>query len=326
MSANSKIEWTDSTWNPIIGCTKISPGCAHCYAETFAERFRGVPGHPFEHGFDLQLVPKHLNDPLKWREPRRVFVNSMSDLFHEGVPFDFIDQVFAVMALTPRHTYQILTKRPERLAKYFGEVETNREVKFGPYAGMCLPDIGRVYGRVWQLAAQNNASYCLPGWPLPNVWLGVSCEDQQRADERIPILLQTPAAKRFISCEPLLGPVDLTNIRLRNDPLDTDSNPAVLNAFTACVHHPLTVRFAPPTKGEPDGVNWVIVGGESGPKARPMEADWVRSIQLQCQMADVPFFFKQWGGVRKKEAGRLLDGREWNEMPKAMQREERGES
>lgn len=236
MSDGSAIEWTDATWNPVRGCTKISPGCKHCYAETFAERFRGVPGHPFEQGFDLRLVPDALQLPLRWKASRRVFVNSMSDLFHEDVPTDYILRVFDVIRRAGQHQFQILTKRSERLVAVC--------------AGIKLP---------------------------PNAWLGVSVENQKYTT-RISDLRKVKAAVRFLSVEPLLGPIK--NLRL-------------------------------------SGIHWVIVGGESGHHARPMDAAWVRSIRDQCRRADVPFFFKQWGGTRKKLAGRVLDGRTWDEMPSA---------
>ncbi|MFO0891038.1 MAG: phage Gp37/Gp68 family protein [Isosphaeraceae bacterium] len=239
MSLNTKIEWTDATWNPIRGCTKISPGCAHCYAETFAERFRGVPGHPYEQGFDLRLMPQKLEEPLGWKTPRMVFVNSMSDLFHEDVPEDYIERVCRVMAEASRHTFQVLTKRSERM----------REL---------------LRGRLSFVADQ------------PHIWFGVSVENRRHGLPRIEHLRETPAGLRMLSVEPLLedlGPVDLR------------------------------------------GIGWVILGGESGHGARPLEADWVRSIRDQCRDAGVPFFFKQWGGVRKKAAGRTLDGRTHDETP-----------
>ena len=239
MSDKSKIEWTDATWNPVRGCTKVSPGCAHCYAETFAERFRGVPGHPYEQGFDLRLVPEKLAEPLGWKKPLRVFVNSMSDLFHEDVPRRFILEVFAVMACADRHTFQVLTKRPERMAEIT--------------SGMIEPD-----GK--------------PPLPLENVWLGTSVENQKFADERIPHLLRCPAAVRFLSCEPLLGPLDLTSIReLRAE------------------------GFMRPLDGRFNKLDWVIVGGESGHGARPCDIAWIRSIITQCRAAGVPCFVKQLG-------------------------------
>ena len=237
----SPIEWTEATWNPVTGCSKVSPGCAHCYAEAFAERFRGVPGHPYEQGFDLKLWPERLEIPLKWRRPRLIFVNSMSDLFHDAVPADFIRAVFDTMERAEQHTFQVLTKRPERTR-----------------------DLAAV----------------LP-WPN-NVWMGVSVESQ-RWTSRIEELRQVPAAVRFLSCEPLLGPLQLD-------------------------------------LGE---IDWVIVGGESGRRARPMQVAWARSVRDQCVGGGVPFFFKQWGAhneqrrrVGKKRAGRTLDGHVWSDLPR----------
>jgi protein gp37 len=244
MSLQSKIEWTDATWNPVRGCTKVSPGCKHCYAERFAERFRGVRGHPFEYGFDLRLVPHKLGEPLRWSEPRMVFVNSMSDLFHDEVPESFILRVAATMRTACWHTYQVLTKRSGRL----------RELLAGP-----LKD-----------AADET-----------HIWWGVSVEDRKYGLPRIAELQAAPAAVRFLSVEPLLE--DIGEL-------------------------PLT------------GISWVIVGGESGPGARPMKEDWVLSIREQCEVANVPFFFKQWGGVRKKAAGRMLRGRTYDGFPNRVQR------
>jgi protein gp37 len=242
MSDHSAIEWTDATWNPVRGCTKISPGCAHCYAETFAERFRGVPGHPYEQGFDLRLIPEKLAEPLRWSKPKMVFVNSMSDLFHKDVPDSHIEAVVRVMRLANWHTYQILTKRSERLRDL---LQTK------------LRD-----------AAEE-----------PHIWWGVSVENRRHGLPRIDDLRAAPAKLRFLSVEPLLE--DLGRIEL-------------------------------------DGIGWVIVGGESGNGARPMDSDWVRSIRSKCETDCVPFFFKQWGGVRKNRSGRELDGRTYNEMPKAL--------
>ena len=239
LSLNSHIEWTDATWNPVRGCTKISPGCKHCYAETFAERFRGVKGHPYEQGFDLRLVPEKLTEPFAWRSPKLVFVNSMSDLFQPGVPDEYVKAVSQVMATANWHTYQVLTKRSERLRDLLTEE--------------------------FQFAAQQE-----------NIWWGVSVEDRKYGLPRIDHLRQTPAKVRFLSIEPLLedlGEIDLS------------------------------------------GITWVIVGGESGPGARPMMREWVVSIRKQCRMQGVPFFFKQWGGVRKVKNGRLLDGRTYDEYP-----------
>jgi protein gp37 len=239
VSDHSAIEWTDATWNPVRGCTKISPGCKHCYAETFAQRFRGVPGHPYEQGFDLRLVPEKLYEPLRWKEPRNVFVNSMSDLFHEDVPSDYIGAVAGVMQMADWHTFQVLTKRADRL----------RELLSGNL----------------RFAAE-----------LRNVWWGVSVEDRRYGFPRIAELRAAPARTRFLSVEPLLE--DLGEIDL-------------------------------------EGIHWVIVGGESGPGARPLDPVWVRRVRDQCVANGVPFFFKQWGGIRKGLAGRVLDGRTWDETP-----------
>ena len=239
MSEHSKIEWTDATWNPIRGCTKISPGCAHCYAETFAERFRGVQGHPYERGFDLRAVPERLADPLRWPRPKSVFVNSMSDLFHEDLDDASIEAVVRVMRLADWHTYQVLTKRAHRL-------QTLLNTKLRDAAA------------------------------LPQIWWGVSVENRRHGLPRIRELQDAPARIRFLSVEPLLE--DLGRLNL-------------------------------------DGISWVIVGGESGPGARPIAPDWVRSIRDQCRTADVAFFFKQWGGVRKGRTGRELDGATYDQIP-----------
>jgi protein gp37 len=239
MSLNSQIEWTDATWNPVRGCTKISPGCKHCYAETFAERFRGVKGHPYEQGFDLKLIPEKLTEPFSWRSPKLVFVNSMSDLFQSGVPESYADAVSHVMVRANWHTYQVLTKRSER-----------------------LKDL--LQSRLKYAAKQKH------------IWWGVSVENRKHGLPRIDDLRATPAAVRFLSIEPLLedlGEFDLS------------------------------------------GINWVIVGGESGPGARPIRKEWVLSIREQCKAARVPFFFKQWGGTRKALTGRKLEGRTYDEYP-----------
>ncbi len=262
MSDKSAIEWTDATWNPVRGCTKVSPGCKHCYAETFAERFRGVKGHPYEQGFDLRLVPEALTIPLQWKKPRYFFVNSMSDLFHEDVPDEYIDRVFAVMALCPQHTFQVLTKRPERMYAYVANA--NRTAISAAAEPLCRAKENDWYGKIVPIHSTR--------WPLPNVWLGVSVEDQQRADERIPCLLRTPAAVRFLSCEPLLGPIRL--------PLGRQCDG----------HSPAECEQTCPGR-----IDWVIVGGESGPGARPCNIEWIRSIIYQCQVAKVPCFVKQLG-------------------------------
>lgn len=240
MSEHSQIEWTDATWNPVRGCTKISPGCKHCYAQTFAERFRGVPGHPYEQGFDLHLVPKKLTEPFNWRCPKLVFVNSMSDLFQPGVPDEYVCAVSRVMTAANWHTYQVLTKRAERLNELLN-------------------------GRLRSLAQQDH------------IWWGVSVEDRKYGMPRVEHLRRSPAAVRFLSIEPLLE--DLGTIDL-------------------------------------NGISWVIVGGESGPGARPIRKDWAISIREQCKAAGVPFFFKQWGGTRKSISGRSLEGKTYDEYPR----------
>jgi protein gp37 len=240
LASNSKIEWTDATWNPVRGCTKISPGCKHCYAETFAERFRGVKGHPYEQGFDLRLVPAKLTEPFVWRSSKLVFVNSMSDLFQSGVPDAYIEAVCRVMVRANWHTFQVLTKRSARLKELLN-------------------------GRLRFAAEQKH------------IWWGVSVEDRKYGLPRIADLQHTPASVRFLSVEPLLE--DLGRFDLSY-------------------------------------VHWVIVGGESGPGARRMEEEWVISIRDQCYASQVPFFFKQWGGVRKKLNGRLLGQRTYDEYPR----------
>jgi protein gp37 len=239
MSDNSKIEWTDATWNPVRGCTKVSPGCAHCYAETFAERFRGVPGHPFEHGFDLRLVPEKLEEPFRLAGSRMIFVNSMSDLFHEDVPDEYIERVASVMMAADWHTYQVLTKRADRM-------------------------VGLLRTKLRDAASKSH------------IWWGVSVENRRAGLPRVDALRGAPASVRFLSIEPLLEDLGTVNL---------------------------------------EGIAWAIVGGESGPGARDMDAAWVRSLRDQCRVAGVPFFFKQWGGVRKSLTGRRLDGRLYNGFP-----------
>lgn len=239
MAELTNIEWTDATWNPVTGCTKISAGCDHCYAERFSERFRGTPGHPFERGFDLTLRPERLDQPLRWRTPRMIFVNSMSDLFHKEIPKRFIERVFDTMEAAPWHTFQVLTKRSSLMRNFLRERYLGRRAPF-------------------------------------HIWFGVSVEDGTKTS-RIRHLRDAPAGIRFLSIEPLIGPVGRLDLM---------------------------------------GINWVIVGGESGPGARPMERQWVREIRDQCRANDIAFFFKQWGGLRPKSGGRKLDRREWNQFPK----------
>lgn len=265
------IQWTDETWNPVTGCSRVSEGCRHCYIER-TPPFR-MAGRTL--GDPVQLHPDRLDAPLHWKKPRRVFVNSLSDLFHEDVPDEFIDRVFATMAMTRRHTYQVLTKRPLRLLKYM----QSRYPKDGQWLSWFIFD---------HINSHGDGSR---GWPLRNVWLGVSVEDQKTADERIPILLQVPAAVRWVSAEPLLGPVDLRNINpwddFHTDALDTPDPSYRLN--------------------------WVVVGGESGPKARPCNVAWIRSIVRQCKAAAVPCFVKQLGSyvVDRNDAGFCGDGDDW---------------
>lgn len=252
VSDKSKISWCDATWNPTRGCTQVSAGCKNCYAERFAERFRGVKGHPFEQGFDVRLVPEALNLPLHWKKPRRIFVNSMSDLFHPEVPFEFIRRVFGVIETAPQHAYLILTKRPERM---------------------------RDYDR-W--ASDHGVSVAVPS----SVWLGVSAENQETADERIPILLDTPAANRFVSAEPLLGPLHFGSA------LEVYAH----RGSPCCIEKEGWHRFGE-EQGHPVApkIDWVIVGGESGPGARPYDLAWPRAIIAQCRAAGVPCFHKQIG-------------------------------
>lgn len=303
----TKIEWVKNpdgtpgeTWNPVTGCTPISEGCANCYAKRMAHRLRGRFGYAADEPFKVTLHPERLEEPFRWRKPRRVFVCSMSDLFHPDVPYEFVLRVLAVMAEVRQHTFQILTKRPQRM----------QEVLTHP----------TVAADVW-LQTTRGVDDRTPEWPLPNVWLGVTAENQARADERIPILLKTPAAVHFISCEPLLGP-----LVLRPEWIELE-----LQAFGSN-----GVKAFP-------RIDLVICGGETGPGARPMHPDWPRKLRDDCQAAGVPFLFKQWGEyspefdcktryenvhsgagmdepcpmyrVGKKAAGRLLDGQVWDQMP-----------
>lgn len=386
MSTTTTIEWTDATWNPIRGCSRVSEGCRNCYAEKVAFRFSGA-GQPYEglaHKVNghaswtgkVEFVEEHLLDPLKWgpvitgcltgrevphaqkghcpkctERPRRIFVNSMSDLFHENVPDEWIDKIFAVMALCPQHQFQILTKRPERMLAYLSSDQNRINVL---YRVLCHDPRAIERGEEFRT------------WPLPNAQLGVSVEDQETADERIPPLLQTPAAVRFISAEPSLGAIDLTNINQMVWFFNyyQKSNPsAALRDFND-ENYPKHCRLdalrghSAHSIEQMEKLDWVICGGESGRDARPMHPDWARSLRDQCQAAGVPFFFKQWGEwicptqfgegnfdprvhgvicrdgrffpncdfapgerskitcrVGKKAAGALLDGREWREFP-----------
>lgn len=362
MAETSAIEWTDATWNPITGCTLVSEGCRHCYAAQLAAT--RLKNHPSRQGLarlnaageakftgEVRFNEQWLADPLRWKRPRRIFVCAHGDLFHESVPDEWIDRVFAVMALAPQHTFQVLTKRTERMLRYFAH--DGGFGRWGYIEARAREIINRRFGRI----APGLTLAHFGGSNLPNVWLGTSIEDQATADTRIPHLLDTPAALRFVSAEPLLGPVDLTHIQ---DGVDDD--------FSDCGGHPdphypidsvgwgrtdaLTGYYWSTTQ-TPDGVvdraneqvviyqptiDWVICGGESGPHARPMHPDWARSLRDQCVAAGVPFFFKQWGAwlpagqlmadgrtwapecgnalhATKSLSGRTLDGKIWDQMP-----------
>lgn len=359
------ITWTNDTWNPIRGCSRVSEGCRWCYAEAVAARFSGKgqtyeglaqikevvksqpPSEANPWGYrgvteprwtgKVAFVPEHLHDPMRWKRPRRVFVNSMSDLFHEKVPDGWIDQIFTVMALAPRHTFQVLTKRPERMREYLKSTQALR-----------------VLGKAWELLGHHpwhkykHDNVMERPFPLPNVWMGVSVEDQKTAEARIPILLNTPAAIRWVSYEPALGPVNFKELDRNGDTLDALTG-EVCAKESGCICE------------EGAALDWIVVGGESGPHARPMHPDWVRSVHEQCESASVPFFLKQWGEwvgpghdqfarlptrplccirsdgtlwtgdepdyasenadcltmkrVGKHAAGRELDGRTWDEYP-----------
>lgn len=290
MSDKTMIEWTDATWNPIVGCSVISPGCTNCYAMKLAGT--RMKNHPTRQGLtdeskagpvwngQVRFNEKELLKPLSWRKPRKIFVCAHSDLFQEAVPDEWIDKVFAIMALCPQHTFQVLTKRPERMREH---INRNRHNGCGfdkVLGGELLHHYTAVIRRGIKVPV-----FALP---LPNVWLGVSVEDQSRADERIPVLLATPATKRFVSAEPLLGPVDLPQIVSREGEI---FNSLSLEEWAAFPDAP-EVKHTP---GAGNLIDWVIVGGESGTGARPMHPNWVRSLRDQCKAADVPFFFKQWG-------------------------------
>lgn len=311
MADKTGISWTDATWNPIVGCSVVSPGCTNCYAMRDAARIvrcsegAGRASHyegtiePSKAGpvwtGKVALAPDHIvAKPLSWRRPRRIFVNSMGDLFHESVPDEWIDRVFAVMALAPQHTFQVLTKRSGRMREYLS---------------------GEALRRVAAAANRIRAVTGMITWPLPNVWLGVTAEDQTRADDRVPDLLATPAAVRFVSCEPMLGPVDLLTAWCGESALDSECWGDC--AWCKNGHPPLhncqkgRQSLEDLIRGK-SGLDWVICGGESGPNARPMHPDWARGLRDQCAAAGVPFHFKQWG---MRYAGRLLDGVEHLEFP-----------
>jgi len=386
MASVTGIEWTDSSWNPIVGCSIVSKGCTNCYAMKVAgartkhtAKYQGLT-QPSKAGpvwtGEVRFWKKALLDPLKWRTPRRVFVNSMGDLFHEDIPDEWIDRCFAVMALAPQHTFQILTKRPERMRAYMlekwqgtpaqsfagidiaAEGKTGRQSQIEEACQPLLDQLGLVNTEDDDLWTEDGKCKAMQWtWPLPNVWLGTSCEDQTTADERIPQLLQTPAAIRFVSAEPMLESIDLSALPMPTDPRSSDQN--VIDALSG-----FETRSGAGTYDRHQKLDWVIVGGESGSEARPMHPDWARSLRDQCLAAGTAFFFKQWGAfqegsdfkpgakvvmndgrtcefgsaalvdmdrdkpvppthptlmldVGKKSAGRLLDGREWNEFPEA---------
>lgn len=307
MSDKSKISWTSATWNPITGCTKISRACKFCYAERDWARLKHLPTYAGRDFSDVACHENRLDQPLRWQRPRKIFVNSMSDLFHPDVPDEFIDRVFAVMAVANRHTFQVLTKRPERMLSYL--------LRLGRSANL-LNDAVRSLGHSLTRNDQD-----LVSWPLPNVWIGVSIEDQETADARVPVLLKSPAAKHWVSAEPLLGPVSFDSVPVGMF--------GALRPFG-------TVGVGP-------RIDFCVVGGESGPKARPMHPDWARSIRDECRKANTPFFFKQtglWQALEPGEAGSaryrnrttrfmwnttfvktkgggndLLDGQQWQEYP-----------
>jgi len=365
MADTTKIEWTDATWNPVTGCSVVSPGCTHCYAMRLAGT--RLQHHPSRAGLTdasragpvwngkVRLNEQWLDQPLRWRAPRRIFVCAHGDLFHEDVPDDWIDRVFAVMALAPQHRFQVLTKRADRMRHHMLKLTDDGAAdRLADAAGGMFGDEGDVrvanYINGWSRPSRapddNPADGTVVRWPLPNVWLGVSVEDQTRANERIPALLATPAALRFVSAEPLLGPVDLDAI------LTSEMGIHALSGVRSDGSGPSGFSQGP-------RLDWVITGGESGPGARPMHPDWARALRDQCSAAHVPFFFKQWGAwgpcdhlgdkvdgwpfgcfndagqwchpvdqdfasrartvlfrAGKRDAGRQLDGREWNEVPR----------
>jgi len=358
---STKIEWADKTWNPITGCTKISEACEHCYAERMSKRLAGRCGYPKGNPFTVTYHQDKIDDPLRWRKPSRIFVCSMGDLFHDAVEEWMLDEIFGVILgsrifnNTANHTFMILTKRPERMKEYLTSRTPVDLLK--AWANSCPwytqdPDVTveeLVFSatcRDWDENGRNSSGsehkpwgYLEKIWPLPNVWLGVTAENQVRALERIPILLETPAAKRFVSCEPLLESIDLANL---------------WHVCPECgsweIYEPRGgTRYCDDCGADVPipkvGLDWVICGGETGPGARPMHPDWVRSLRDQCKSAEVPFFFKQWGewttvypqgltsavrkqtyqygtsfyGIDKKTAGRSLDGRTWNQYPEVME-------
>lgn len=300
MGDKSAIEWTEATWNPVTGCSKVSPGCAHCYAETLSLRFgwSAKPWTPENAKVNVLLRPERLDQPLRWKRPRMIFVNSMSDMFHELVPREYIDKVFAVMAMAPQHTYQVLTKRPERAYEYMTEGR--------PWA--------RVGGRAFEINHYSGIAsglYRQEGWPLPNVWMGTSIENS-RYTFRADVLRETPAAVHFISAEPLLGSLFGSDSQGHSSEPDVRARPLVLGGERAT---PSVESLPNRASLDLTGIEWLIAGGESGPNHRPMNPEWARELRDACAEAGIAFFFKQWGGRTAKAGGKELDGREWCELP-----------
>lgn len=301
MSDGSKIEWTDATWNPITGCSVKSPGCKHCYAMLLAGT--RLSSHPSRAGLTVDTVagpvwtgevrfnPQWLDQPLRWKRPRMIFVCAHGDLFHEAVPDEWIDQVFAVMALCPQHIFQVLTKRADRMRVYLSDADTPGRIDrhqsqfYRDFKVIRRDGLGK--GRIRTFASNG---------VLPNLWLGVSVEDQLRAEERIPDLLAIPAAVRWVSCEPLLGPVDLSDLSLRVSERFFPGSSGLVGVDALTGIHWDAEDTIVGLYGNPDPrIDWVVVGGESGPKSRPMHPQWARMLRDQCQNANVPYFFKQWG-------------------------------
>ncbi|MEG6521108.1 DUF5131 family protein [Desulfotomaculum sp. 1211_IL3151] len=361
--ANTKIEWAEAVWNPITGCSKISPGCANCYAERMSKRLVGRCGYPADEPFKVTVHPDKFVEPLRWRKPKRVFVCSMGDLFHPDVKDEWILASLVAMGLTyehtgkmkevspghhtgiykPKHTFMILTKRPERMKEFFNRLYSKSsdkewENKAHNFATQLASGIGSPFPM--------NAIFGFYKWledGFPGLWLGVTAENQEQADKRIPILLEIPAAVRFVSVEPMLGPVDLTSLSLGSNRYGLDFKLNSLTSWETGYNDKGNQRIN--RNDEFESLDWVICGGETGPGARPMHPDWVRSLRDQCQGAGMPFFFKQWGDwihtsleesqpfidvekeyddsdyfirVGKKKAGRILDGRTWEEFPEVM--------
>jgi protein gp37 len=361
VGSDSDIEWTDATWSAgVRGCALESPGCENCYAMKFAHRFSGAGGR-YEgltvvgnHGprwtGEVRLVPERLAEPLRWKKPRRIFVSSMSDLFHEDVPDEHIAAAFGVMAACPQHTFQVLTKRAERMARWFDWIATRASQSAPADPDNPWWPVNECVALAGKLLGADPMGAGAQSWPLPNVWIGVSVEDQRRADERIPRLLSVPTAVRFLSVEPLLEHIDLNRIDATKagwHAVNGFEEPTAISAFGRWQEKPMRARLQ-------NGIDWVIVGGESGPGARPMHPDWARSLRDQCMTAHVPFLFKQWGAwaeipydhenppgdrprerylnaagghgfhgesvvrirtARKKDNGRQLDGRTWDQFP-----------